>query len=538
MVAKLFTKPFGTGGDKTPIPNNTQVDGTVSYETGFGADYERQLGVDPAAKNISRQAFNELMFDATTSLQELQAGVGTSPYSLALAQSLPGGGYPKGALIPRLAGDGFWLCTVAANTSNPDTGGVGWVQVAMPQGSFYAIDTGVANAYSCAFSPALIARSEAQPLAVRIKFTNTGASTINDGLGTVPLVGTAQAPLQGGEVAANGVALLQWVAAIASYVVVYATGGAVQVAGATKSLQVVNAGQIQAQSVTAFTTTGTATAQVLTPIPAISGYAVGQRFSVTFNVASGLNPTINVSGRGAISAKQYDGSGAKVAAVWAAGQISDIVYDGTDWVMLDTNASVQSATTTDEGIVRLATQPQVDAGTDPAAAVTSATLATRLAAALSGKLNASGGSIAGSLNIDSPQSFSAPALSVSTSVTGSSLSLIRITGPNTGILLSHQNNTSTLSVSNISGAVAAISAGDVLSNGSLCHTASSFMKPVAGQWLSIAGALTLPPGGTWAFQFLNFNNNGSFLGGSVTGLVAGGTQIGATTSVGFAWRYQ
>lgn len=348
MVAKLFTKPFGVAGDKTPIPNGTQVDGTVSYETGFGADYERQLGVDPAAKNIGRQTFNELMFDATTSLQEMQAGFGTSVYDLALAQALPGGGYPKGALIPRLAGDGFWLCTVAANASNPDTGGAGWVQVAMPQGSFYAIDTGVANAYSCVFSPALTTRSETQPLTVRIKFTNTGASTVNDGLGTVPLVGLAQAPLQGGEVAANGVALLQWVAAISSYVIVYATGGSLQVQAATKSQQAVNANQIQSQSVTAFTTTGTATAQVLTPIPAISGYVALQRFNVTFNVASGLNPTINVSGQGAKSLKQYDSAGNKVAAVFAANQNSDVVYDGTDCILLDTlppsaNAVVRGA---------------------------------------------------------------------------------------------------------------------------------------------------------------------------------------------------
>lgn len=158
--------------------------------------------------------------------------------------------------------------------------------------------------------------------------------------------------------------------------------------------------------------------------------------------------------------------------------------------------------------------------------------------ALEGKLGKSGGTIDGSLYVSSLQSLSSPAFSVSTSATGSSLSLISIKGPNTGVLLSHQNNTNTLSVSNISGAVAAISAGDVLSNDSLCHTASSFMKPVAGQWLSIAGALTLPAGGTWAYQFLNFNNNGTLIAGSTAGLVAGGTQIGSTASVGFAWRYQ
>lgn len=91
----------------------------------------------------------------------------------------------------------------------------------------------------------------------------------------------------------------------------------------------------QQQIGVAFTTTGTATAQVLTPTPAIPAYSVYQRFNVTFNTVSGANPTINVSGLGAKSLKQYDSTGAKVAAVFAANQNSDIVYDGTDWVLLD-----------------------------------------------------------------------------------------------------------------------------------------------------------------------------------------------------------
>ena len=91
----------------------------------------------------------------------------------------------------------------------------------------------------------------------------------------------------------------------------------------------------QGQKHTAFSTTGTATAQVLAPVPAITAYAALQRFNVTFNIASGVNPTINVSGRGVKFLKQYDSSGTKIAAVFAGNQNSDIVYDGTDWILLD-----------------------------------------------------------------------------------------------------------------------------------------------------------------------------------------------------------
>lgn len=92
---------------------------------------------------------------------------------------------------------------------------------------------------------------------------------------------------------------------------------------------------IQAQAHTSFNTSGTSTAQILTPTPALPAYAAKQRFNVTFNVASGANPTINISGRGPKNLKQYDSTGAKIAAVFAAGQLSDVEYDGTDFILLD-----------------------------------------------------------------------------------------------------------------------------------------------------------------------------------------------------------
>lgn len=335
MVAKLFTKPFGVAGDKTPIPNDTQVDGTVSYQTGFGADYERQLGVDPAAKNIGRQTFNELMFDATTALQEMQAGFGTSVYDLALAQALPGGGYPKGACIPRVDGLGLWLNLTVNNATNPDTGGAGWKAFNPQGGSSYGVDTGVANAYSVVFTPALTARTEETFLCVKIKTANTGPSTINDGLGTVPIVGEAQQALQGGEFAANGVAWFQWNTTLVSYVLVFSSGGSKQVLDATKSLHAVNAGQIQGQKVTAFTTAGSASAYTLSPIPAIPAYAASQGFQVTFHATGTATPTINISGRGPVNLMQYNAAGTKIPAIIIANQVSQVIFDGVDAVLLD-----------------------------------------------------------------------------------------------------------------------------------------------------------------------------------------------------------
>lgn len=91
----------------------------------------------------------------------------------------------------------------------------------------------------------------------------------------------------------------------------------------------------QNQSGVAFTTTGPSAALVLTPNPAITAYAAGQRFRVKFNRASTGTDTINISGVGPKNLKQYDASGAKVAAVFAIDQLADVEYDGTDAVLLD-----------------------------------------------------------------------------------------------------------------------------------------------------------------------------------------------------------
>jgi hypothetical protein len=100
---------------------------------------------------------------------------------------------------------------------------------------------------------------------------------------------------------------------------------------------------MQGQGATAFTTGGAAPAFTLTPAPALTAYAVNQRFSVTFNAAgtTGSN-TLNVSGLGAISLMQYV-NGAKVAARVVSGMVSDVFYDGTNFVLL--NPVVSGAST-------------------------------------------------------------------------------------------------------------------------------------------------------------------------------------------------
>lgn len=107
------------------------------------------------------------------------------------------------------------------------------------------------------------------------------------------------------------------------------------IATALTTLAAASIASLQTQAATAFTTAGTAPSYTLTPSPALASYVAGQRFRVKFHAAPAGSDTLNVSGLGAKTLKQYDSTGAKIAAVLASGMLCDIEYDGTDMVVLD-----------------------------------------------------------------------------------------------------------------------------------------------------------------------------------------------------------
>lgn len=115
---------------------------------------------------------------------------------------------------------------------------------------------------------------------------------------------------------------------------ILAAGGISPVKGAQDQVLKALTGLVRSQILTAVTTAGTAPAFTLAPSPAIDEYAANQRFRVKFS-ASAINATLNVSGKGPKDLKQYDSSGNKVGTVVATGQLADVEYDGTDWVVRD-----------------------------------------------------------------------------------------------------------------------------------------------------------------------------------------------------------
>lgn len=108
-----------------------------------------------------------------------------------------------------------------------------------------------------------------------------------------------------------------------------------QLAAATAAVAAIGT-SIQSQLWVGFTTSGSSGAYVLNPLPALTGYISDPwNLNVKFHTNGNGTDTIDVNGLGAKNIKQYDSSGNKVAPVIKAGMRTDLIYDGTDWVIID-----------------------------------------------------------------------------------------------------------------------------------------------------------------------------------------------------------
>ena len=110
------------------------------------------------------------------------------------------------------------------------------------------IDTGTANAYVVAFSPALANPVPWAPFWFEVKTTNSGASTLNATGTAYPLVGGAHLPLQGQEMVSGGDALVYWNPTLnggtGSYVLLFCSGAPEQVSPATQPYHAVQLAQL------------------------------------------------------------------------------------------------------------------------------------------------------------------------------------------------------------------------------------------------------------------------------------------------------
>lgn len=208
-MLKFFRIPFATGGDKTAVPDPADVNGFVSYTEGYGFDYQRPK-TDVAAKNIERDKMNEIFYDITTAIAEIQAqGVpdfittalnGGSPYSYALNA------------IVKYSGD-LYISLAAANTADP-TDATKWALIPTPariQSVAYshAVAGGTADALTATFSPAITALPAAPgTLSVLVRAASANATTTPtfaaDGTAAKTIVKGSNSALVAGDIAGAG----------------------------------------------------------------------------------------------------------------------------------------------------------------------------------------------------------------------------------------------------------------------------------------------------------------------------------------------
>lgn len=93
--------------------------------------------------------------------------------------------------------------------------------------------------------------------------------------------------------------------------------------------------ELDSQFVEYYAETGAADAYVITPQPAITAYATGQKFSFKATNANTTTSTLNINGLGAKTIKKLGGGTNLAANDILAGMIVTVRYDGTNFQMLN-----------------------------------------------------------------------------------------------------------------------------------------------------------------------------------------------------------
>lgn len=136
-MAHWFKTLFAATGTKTAVPDAADPSGYISYDTGYGPDYQRVLGTDPLAKTIERDKLNQVLYDITGAVQQYQTH-GFPDY----IDSATNGGtpyvYAYGAIVRFTDGINYFN-SVDANTNAPDVSG--WKSYGVPSNSNLLINS-------------------------------------------------------------------------------------------------------------------------------------------------------------------------------------------------------------------------------------------------------------------------------------------------------------------------------------------------------------------------------------------------------------
>lgn len=174
---KYFSYPFAVSGDIATVPDPTQPGGSVSYAQGFGPDYALPSS-NPAYLTIPRTNFNQLLYDVTSTLQQLYQ----NGFPLFITSAMNDGSpfsYSKNAYVYQTADGNVYYSLVNSNTDVPPT--AKWQIVGGPTATSYsnfAADTGSANHYNIAPVPGVGTPTAGIIIILQPANANTGACDI------------------------------------------------------------------------------------------------------------------------------------------------------------------------------------------------------------------------------------------------------------------------------------------------------------------------------------------------------------------------
>jgi hypothetical protein len=153
----LISEPFGSGAANPtyinlPIPVPSQISTTVnaaSFTDGFPPST-----MTPEASGglpFFGQDMNGILWMISAYCANFAAGA-LSPYNATLSGLISG--YPVGVVLVNADGNGLWVNQVSGNTTDPDTGGAGWMPTAGVGGLSLTV-TGSSNVTLTALQAAL-----------------------------------------------------------------------------------------------------------------------------------------------------------------------------------------------------------------------------------------------------------------------------------------------------------------------------------------------------------------------------------------------
>jgi hypothetical protein len=201
--------------------------------------------------------------------------------------------------------------------------------------SIYAADTGSANVYTVPYAPVVAALADGMVLNFKAKTANTGASTFSpNGLTAKAIVGLGQAALQGGEIVANGMCNVIYSATLDKWVLYESSGGAQQVAAATKSLHSMQAAQIQAGTGLYVAGTGGANVYAAAYAPVITALTDGMQLrfkALTANTGASTFSPNGLAAKAIVGLAQVPLQGGEIVAAGTCTVVYSLALDR--WVL-------------------------------------------------------------------------------------------------------------------------------------------------------------------------------------------------------------